>query len=451
MSSIDWFSLVIFVIALSLMIFLHELGHFLVSRFFKIEVEEFGFGLPPRAMGLWRGAGYLLVGGKRVEIPRNFDRSFDWARLVNKPVTLTADPVNGANVLRTVEVGELTGAYSPSTSLRLGVQAGSLKMDGIVNEVHPGTLLSLNWLPIGGFVRPKGENDPRVAGGLAAASPWKRIAVLMAGPVMNLLTAMIVFGIVTGMQGIAIAGPVNLEEIAPNSPASEAGLQVNDKILQVNAQPVEDTTTLSNTIRQNLDKPISLLIERDGQQMTVTITPLSSRSPSEGAVGIVMAPATRPAKIVEIVRNGAVMTGLQAAGLIYLPVALIQGAIQPSEARLVGLKGIFDMVNAAVQKDVTTRQTDTSQPGAATPSHPTNWTLYIMGMLSVSLGVINLFPIPALDGGRILFTLPEILFHRRVPPEVENMVNGVAMLLLIAFMVLINVMDFVNPAQPFIP
>lgn len=451
MSSIDWFSLVIFVIALSLMIFLHEFGHFLVSRFFKIEVEEFGFGLPPRAMGLWRGAGYLLVGGKRVEIPRNFDRSFDWARLVNKPVTLTADPVNGTNVLRTVEVGELTGAYSPSTSLRLGVQAGSLKMDGIVNEVHPGTLLSLNWLPIGGFVRPKGENDPRVAGGLAAASPWKRIAVLMAGPTMNLLTAMIVFGIVTAMQGIAIAGPVNLEEIAPNSPASEAGLQVNDKILQVNAQPVEDTTTLSNTIRQNLDKPISLLIERDGQQMTVTITPLSSRSPSEGAVGIVMAPATRPATIVEIVRNGAVMTGLQAAGLIYLPVALIQGAIQPSEARLVGLKGIFDMVNAAVQKDVTTRQTDTSGPGAASASHPTNWTLYIMGMLSVSLGVINLFPIPALDGGRILFTLPEILFHRRVPPEVENMVNGVAMLLLIAFMVFINVMDFVNPAQPFIP
>ena len=244
---------------------------------------------------------------------------------------------------------------------------------------------------------------------------------------------------------------VDLEEIAPNSPASKAGLQVNDKIVQVNGQAVKETSVLSDTIRQNLDKPISLLIERDGQQMTVTITPLSSRSPSEGAVGIVMAPATRPATIVEIVRNGAVMTGLQAAGLIYLPFALLQGAIQPSEARLVGLKGIFDMVNAAVQKDVTTRQTDTSQPGAAPATHPTNWTLYIMGMLSVSLGVINLFPIPALDGGRILFTLPEILFHRRIPMEFENMVNGVAMLLLIAFMLFINVMDFVNPARPFIP
>jgi regulator of sigma E protease len=74
-----------------------------------------------------------------------------------------------------------------------------------------------------------------------------------------------------------------------------------------------------------------------------------------------------------------------------------------------------------------------------------------MGLLSVSLGVINLFPIPALDGGRILFTLPEILFHRRVPMELENAVNGVAMLLLIAFMLFINVMDFIRPAVPVLP
>jgi regulator of sigma E protease len=108
------------------------------------------------------------------------------------------------------------------------------------------------------------------------------------------------------------------------------------------------------------------------------------------------------------------------------------------------------MVNAAVQKDVSTRQADTAAPGGPAP-RATNWTLYIMAMLSVSLGVINLFPIPALDGGRILFTLPEILFHKRVPMEFENMVNGVAMLLLIAFMLFVNVMDFVNPVKSIIP
>ena len=258
------------------------------------------------------------------------------------------------------------------------------------------------------------------------------------------------FGVVTAMQGVPVPGPVHLEEIAPASPAEQAGLQVNDKVLKVNGQPVNDTNTLSGAIRANLDKPIELLVERVDQQMTITVTQLSSRLPDEGALGVVMAPATRAATVGEVVSDAFMMTGLQAAGLIYLPVALIQGAIAPAEARFVGLKGIFDMVNAAVQKDVSSRQTDTAAPSGAAP-RATNWTLYIMAMLSVSLGVINLFPIPALDGGRILFTLPEILFHKRVPMEFENMVNGVAMLLLIAFMLFINVMDFVNPARPFIP
>ena len=84
-------------------------------------------------------------------------------------------------------------------------------------------------------------------------------------------------------------------------------------------------------------------------------------------------------------------------------------------------------------------------PGSS--QQPTNWTLSIIGLLSISLGVFNLFPIPALDGGRILFTLPEILFKKRIPPDMENMVNGVAMLLLIGLMIFVNVMDFIDPAQ----
>lgn len=446
----SFFTLVIFVVALGLMIFLHELGHFLASRFFGIEIEEFGFGIPPRARSLWRGAGWLKINDRRIEIPRNFERNLDWQRVVNKPATLTVDTVDGASVLRSIEVGELTESYSRSTSLKAGGQPGAAKLEGVVTEVHPGTILSLNWLPLGGFVRPRGENDPRVLGGLAAASPWKRIGVLLAGPLMNLLTAVVLFGLVTAMQGVAVSGPVHLDQVSPDSPASQAGMQVGDRILEVNGQPVESTVMLSTVIRANLDKPVELLIERAGQQMKLTVTPLSSRSEQEGAVGILMAAETRSATVVEVLRDGFLYTGLQAAGLVYLPVALVQGAIQPDEARFVGLKGIFDMVNAAVRKDVSTRQTE-SGGGGAPASTPTNWTLYIMAMLSVSLGVINLFPVPALDGGRILFTLPEILFHKRIPMEFENMVNGVAMLLLIAFMIFINVMDFVNPAQPFIP
>jgi regulator of sigma E protease len=357
------------VLALGAMIFLHEFGHFLAARMFKIEVEEFGFGLP---------------------------------------------------------------SYKIATLFR-----------------WQGTDFTLHALPLGGFVRPKGENDPNVPGGLAAASPWKRIVVLLAGPFMNLLTAVVVFGLIAALQGVPTSGPVSLAEISPNSPAQQAGLQAKDVIVSVNGTAMTQNSDVSTVIYANLDKPLNLVIDRGGQTVNVTLTPLSSRyKAGQGPIGILMSdPPTRPATILEVVSDGVMMTGLQAGTLIYLPIALIQGAIAPGEARLSGLKGIFDIINVAVKKDVATRQAEPVPSGTSAP-RPTNYALYFIAALSVSLGVINLFPVPALDGGRILFTLPEILFHRRVPMEVENTVNGVAMLLLIGFMIFINVMDFVNPALP---
>ncbi|HJZ10598.1 MAG TPA: site-2 protease family protein, partial [Acidobacteriota bacterium] len=139
------------------------------------------------------------------------------------------------------------------------------------------------------------------------------------------------------------------------------------------------------------------------------------------------------------------ITAIQAATIVYLPIALIQGVIAPEDARFIGFKGIFDMFDMAVEEDVTSRQQAVA-PAGSTP-RPTNWTLNLIGVLSISLGVMNLFPIPALDGGRILFTLPEIFFRKRIPAEWENRVNGLAMLLLIGLLLFVNIMDFVNPIQ----
>ncbi|HEX2696110.1 MAG TPA: site-2 protease family protein, partial [Anaerolineales bacterium] len=87
-------------------------------------------------------------------------------------------------------------------------------------------------------------------------------------------------------------------------------------------------------------------------------------------------------------------------------------------------------------------------PGAQTPTY---FTLQLIGILTISLGVLNLFPFPALDGGRIIFVLPELIFRRRVPPNLENVINAVGMALLLAFMVYVNVMDFINPAVVNLP
>lgn len=313
-----------------------------------------------------------------------------------------------------------------------------------------GTVFTIHALPLGGFVRPKGENDPNVPGGFGSASPWKRLVVLFAGPLMNLLTAILVFSALIAYEGVPQPGSVKIDTIANDSPAQQAGFQSGDIIVSINGQEVTDIQPAIDIIRANLDQPVEMVVNRNGEMVTITATPLSSRTAQQGALGVGLTYPTRPATFIESLSGGATITGLQAATIVYLPVALIQGLIAPDQARLVGFKGIYDLFNYSVQEDVESRQeaaqVQASSTGNAAPK-PTNFTLNLIGVLSVSLGVFNLFPIPALDGGRILFTLPEILFKKRIPTEWENMVNGVAMLLLIGLMLFVNIMDFVNPAQ----
>jgi regulator of sigma E protease len=204
-------------------------------------------------------------------------------------------------------------------------------------------------------------------------------------------------------------------------------------------------------IRGHLDQPVELLMERNGEKIVVVATPLSSRPPEQGALGVALTYPTRPATFIESVGAGASITAIQAAAIVYFPIAVLQGLVSPQDARLIGFKGIYDLFDVAVEEDVTSRQDAGNAERAGAAPRPTNWTLNIIGLLSVSLGVFNLFPIPALDGGRILFTLPEILFRKRIPHEWENMVNGIAMLLLISLMLFVNVRDFVDPAQVPIP
>jgi regulator of sigma E protease len=310
-----------------------------------------------------------------------------------------------------------------------------------------GTEFTIHALLLGGFIRPKGENDPNIPGGLAAANPWKRLVVLFAGPMMNLITAIIVFSFLISFEGVAVPGKIKIDSIGENSPAEQAGIKSGDILLTVNGQSVSDIDATIAIIKDNLDKPVEFQIDRNGEQVTLTATPLSTRKKSEGALGVGLTYPTRPATIIESLTGGFTVTGMQAATIVYLPIALIKGAIAPEDARFVGFKGIYNLFNVAVSEDVSTRQEVSAAPAGGSTPKPTNWTLNLIGVLSISLGVMNLFPIPALDGGRILFTLPEILFRKRIPAQWENMVNGIAMLLLIGLMLFVNIMDFVNPMQ----
>jgi regulator of sigma E protease len=479
---------IVFVVVFGGMIFLHEFGHFIVARLFKIPVEEFGFGIPPRAFRLWRTKGRIVIGGQTVTIPINFDLPFDWQDGLYEEAIATVDQTDNQQlVLRSIELvrtekmykdtpveGEnrdeltLKSEYLPSEASQTATPskpaketpAGAIVLKGVLSDVEPGMEITINALPLGGFVRPRGENDPSVPGGLAAANPWKRLGVLFAGPLMNLLTAVVVFAIITAQAGIPMPGKVKIEEVTANSPAQEAGLRMGDIVLSINGSPISEPGQMITIIRKNLDKPTEMLVDRNGQQLTIVATPLSSRPATQGALGVAMGYPTRPATWGETIIGGFMLTGIQAVGLASLPIALLRGEISPDQARFVGLKGIYDFFGVAIQRDTESRATTPPPPtnsepatGNTTPApqQPTNYVLALIALLSVSLGVFNLMPIPALDGGRILFTLPEILFRRRIPTRLENTVNGVAFLALIGLMLFVNLMDFINPADIKLP
>lgn len=320
-----------------------------------------------------------------------------------------------------------------------------------------GTRFTLNWLPIGGFVRMKGENDPNVEGGLGAAAPWKRFVVLFAGPLMNLITALILVSIALGQMGGIYSSPADISgpqdiiitNVVNNSPAKDAGLLVGDVILSGNGQVFGTTEEASNFIKVNPDMPIVFEVLRDGQVLSLTITPRMSEREGRPLIGVNMCGGCEFQPIdgfFENVQYSANLTGQQIYLITTLPLRLIQGTVPAEYGRLVGFKGIFEIMGQSVSSDLETARTNAESPSAASNpfSQPVD-TLFILASLSISLGIINLFPFPALDGGRIIFLLPELLFRRRVPHQLENLVHGLGMMFLVALMIYVNVREFITP------
>lgn len=459
----------IFFAAFMGLILVHEAGHYFLSVWSGVEVEEFGFGIPPRAWTFWRMAGYFLTrSGKRIEIPRNYRMTVPWAETLDKELAMTVDRANDKLILRTIDVIIETPVEKPVSSLenghvlvdnfgnpvqpqkrtevkretiRMGEQRGQQELLEFITETHAGTDFTLNWLPLGGFVRPKGENDPNIPGGLGAASPWKRLAVLLAGPAMNLLMGFIIFTFLVRADGYHDYTRISLAQIAPNSPAEAAGMQVGDLVLEAAGQPVVSFEAISGVVNQHLGQPVEFLLLRGKEKIAVTVTPRQTPPAGEGPLGIVMSENIVPMKTWgDALYYGAISVRDQIDALLLLPAKMLRGTLAPGEGRFIGLKGIYDIFNLSVSVDVQSRE-----PTPSAPASPTYSTLYLVAMLSVSIGLFNLFPFPALDGGRIAFILPEVILRRRVPHQLENWVHVIGMALLLFFMLYINVMDFVNP------
>lgn len=323
-------------VILGVLIFAHELGHFLAAKKAGVRVEEFALGFGPRLLSVQRGE----------------------------------------------------------------------------------TRYSLRALPVGGFVRMAGTNPlegPIDSRGFLKKSVGQRVSVLLAGPAMNFVLAILLFAIIFSALGVEMPTLV-ISDILEGHPAEKAGLVEGDRIVSIDGVTLNDWTHLVTTINGSLGEQITLVVERDGEQRIVDLTPKPRpEDPSLGFIGI--------SPQVVAIRQGPLT-------------ALRNGLSYTLAVSALWIKGLIMMVLGQAKVDVAGPVGITQLIGEASRMGLRSL-LYLSAALSANLGILNLLPIPALDGSRLAFLLVEGLRGRPVDPEKENLIHflGFALLMLLALVV----------------
>ncbi len=300
-----------------------------------------------------------------------------------------------------------------------------------------GTEFTLNWIPFGGFVRLKGENEAGETGGLLAAPKWKRFLVLLAGASMNFLFGIILLIGMFSVTGAQDTTKVVIAEVAANSPAQTAGLEAGDLITRVGNYEIEGFDDVSTAINEYIEQPVEIVFDRDGISQSVELVPRANPPENQGAIGVSMTNPVISLPFGQAVGQALKTFWLQVETTLMIPVNLIRGAIAPADARIVGIKGIYDIFTNAAQMDQ-------ASPIASTGGFPI-YRLSIISMISIALGITNLLPIPTLDGGQILFLIIEAISRKRIPEQIAATINNLFFYALIVLMIFITIQDFRNP------
>lgn len=329
--------------------------------------------------------------------------------------------------------------------------------------VRDGTRYTIRAIPFAAFVRLAGEEESSTASGLMNAPRATRLVVAAAGPVINIAAALILFW-VAYLFGPPAFTRVVLSDVVPDSPAAVAGLLIGDVILELDGIAVASTAQVADYTHLHLGQPIALLVERDGRSLEVNVTPREKGEYDpevDGPMGIGMYLAEAgPARSQGLFEAGrsAVSEFVQVLeATVQWPGKLIHAfqvrsqmgdstaLVSPDEDlryfRPVGIYGILQLIAITLETGFLK-----------------GYWIYVFrtaGLISIALGVTNLLPLPALDGGRILFVvldwLSEKILRRKINPEKEILVHGIGIMVLVLLMVVITWQDIVNPLIQFSP
>ena len=366
-------TIIVFLIILTVLVLIHEAGHFFVAKKLGIKVEEFGFGLPPRAFGIKKGE----------------------------------------------------------------------------------TLYSINWLPIGGFVKLYGEDS---AGGgqlkiknqkskiknldraFFSRPVWQRALVVVAGVVMNFLLAVLIITYFFGISGVQAPGnKVFVTDVAKDSPAQKAGLKTGDQIVAINGEKITSPSQLVSTTKQHLGEKLKLtILQKNKIEKNIDLVPRKTYPPNQGPIGVGVTS--------DIV--------VKKYPIYQAPFVGLLEAFKYSWLILSGIAGVVYqlLVHAQVPKGVAGPVGIAQLTGQFVAIGPLA-VLSFVSLLSLNLAILNILPIPALYWGRLFFILIEAATGRKVSSRFEGYAHAIGMALLLALIALITLSDIIRfiSGQPILP
>ena len=354
-------TIIVFLLILTILVLIHELGHFLVAKKLGIKVEEFGFGFPPRVFGIRRGE----------------------------------------------------------------------------------TLYSINLLPIGGFVKLYGEDEAGrgslkttnyklktdLSRAFFARPIWQRALVVVAGVLMNFILAVVIISYLYAVPGVPeVSDKVLISNIVSGSPAETSGLKKGEVIVSIDGKKVVNPTEVVSETRKHLGEEVVFRLTDPKTKATrdVVVSPRRECPKDQGPVGISIAQDIEVKKYPwyqapflgtkEVIKNSILIV----AGLgTVLSEIFTKGQVPEGVA---GPVGIAQVTGTFVQSGL-------------------NAVLAFVALLSLNLAVLNILPIPALDGGRFFFILIELVTRRKVHPRFEAYAHAVGIAVLLALIALITIHD----------
>lgn len=304
------------------------------------------------------------------------------------------------------------------------------------------TVYSLNALPLGGFVRLLGEDevDKKILSSprsFASKKPWQRILVVVAGVVMNLMLAWILFYTVIISQNFKIIYPalepaVYIAQIEKDYPAEAAGVKMGDKLLSIDGKEVKEFDQARSLIKDKKGAEVTLKVSdsEGGNLRQITITPKKVEN-EDFLIGVVFSPipfkqySTPSQRLFSGITYSWDLTRLTFEGLGKTISNLFDGNFQTASQSVAGPVGLATMTNNILS-------------GGAEALVPYLW---FVGIISLTLTIFNVLPIPALDGGRLLFLVIEAVFRKKVGVEVERIVHQVGFAILLTLALLVTYSD----------